>query len=147
MNWQICSHFQTKMSAWDTYAEHWIKTDSDLRHVGIFDKNGNIWGKAVKGNTKFEPRSGEIKFLVSKCTEDKSDEEKLVLCGIEYMFISRTEVFDGLVMMSKVLDETQMCVLGLTDKACVVCTMVGPTKNNCIVVAEKMLDHIRQSGN
>ena len=143
---QYLMQYFRKMSSWDTYANHWINTDEDLCQVGIFDKNGYIWGKAIKDEKKFEPHPNEIKFLISKCTEEKTDEEKFVLAGVEYMFIDRTE-FDGLVLMSKGLDETQMCVLGLSNNACVICTMVGPSKNKCIVVVEKILENIKQSGN
>ena len=133
--------------SWDAYANQWINTDANLRQIGIFDLQGNVWGRASAVVEKFQPHPNEVKFLVTKCSEDKKEEEKLTLGGVEYMFIAHPDVFDGLVLMSKGLDETEMCVIGLTSKACVICTMVGPTKNNCIVIVEKIIDSIKQSGN
>ena len=133
--------------SWDAFAQQWLKTDENLTQIGVFDKNGNPWGKATVPKETFEPKPQQVKFLVNKCSEDKTDDEELVLSGVQYMFIARLEEFDGLVMMSKGLDETKMGVVGLTEKACVICTMTGPAKNNCIVTVEKILDNIKQSGN
>lgn len=132
--------------SWDGFAHHWLNTDPNLNQVGIFDLIGNAWGKASIPNERFEPHPKEVKFLVSKCSEEKTDEEKLILAGIEYMLIARPDDFDGLVMMSKGLDETKMCVVGLTEKACVISTVTGSAKNNCIVTVEKILDSMKQLG-
>ena len=140
----LLEHFRM---SWDAFASQWLKTDVNLNQIGVFDKNGNPWGKATVPKQTFEPQPREVKFLVDKCSEDKTEEEKLLLSGVEYMFIARPDDFDGLVTMSKGLDETKMCVVGLTEKACVICTMTGPAKNNCIVTVEKILDNIKQSGN
>ena len=140
----LCDYFRM---SWNGFAEQWLKTDNNLTQIGVFDRNGNLWGKASVHTETFEPKPQQVKCLVNKCSEDAASEEELVLSGVRYMFIARLEEFDGLVMMSKGLDETRMSVVGLTDNACVICTMTGPAKNNCIVTVEKILDNIKQSGN